>query len=390
MFILDIQQIINKDIDYIKVIVIMILQRVLIKIYKIIRENGGWDNWDMKIIENYPCQNINEAKNRERYWIEKESSTLNVTIPNRNKKEYGEIYRIIHKEDIIEKAKEYRKNNKDKIKEYLECNKEKISFQKQDWYENNKETILEKAKEHYEKNKEQKLAYQKLYSEEHKEEITEKQKEYREKNKAKLSEQQKEYRESHKEEASKAQKEWREANKEKLKNKRSEIINCECGCQYTFGNKHRHLQSNVHINYQNKLSGIEIQPEEKISEEEKTAILYQKQKEYRENNADKIKEYKKKYNSENKEHIKEQTHNYYQEHKEEIKLKTKQYVEENKEKVKEYKDEWYQKNKEKILAKQKQTFICECGSEVRCAGKAEHLRSVKHKKYVENLQSISV
>ena len=53
-----------------------------IKIYKIIRENGGWENWNMTIIENFPCNDIYEAKERERYWIEKESSTLNVTIPN--------------------------------------------------------------------------------------------------------------------------------------------------------------------------------------------------------------------------------------------------------------------------------------------------------------------
>jgi hypothetical protein len=62
-------------------------------------------------------------------------------------------------------------------------------------------------------------------------------------------------------------------------------------------------------------------------------------------------------------------------------------VEENKEKVKEYKDSWYLKNKEKILEKQKQTFVCECGSEVRCAGKAEHTRSSKHKNYIETLQN---
>lgn len=67
-------------------------------------------------------------------------------------------------------------------------------------------------------------------------------------------------------------------------------------------------------------------------------------------------------------------------------------MEENKEKVKEYKDSWYQKNKEKILEKQKQIFICECGSEVRCAGKSEHLRSSKHKIFINslNLQDSSI
>lgn len=312
-----------------------------IRLYNFIRENGNWNNWTMIQIETFKCDNKREAEMRERYWIETLNAKLNCNMPIATKEE------------------------KDK--------------QKQDWYEANKDEILEKSKQNYEENKEQKLEYQKQYAEEHKEEIAEKQKEYREKNKEKLSEQKKEYRELHKEKASKANKEWREANKEKLKNQNAEIINCECGNQYTFGNKHRHLQSKIHIDYQNQLCGI-IEPI--ISEEEKKTILLQKQKEYREKNYEKIKEFKKKYNEENKEHIKEQTHSYYKEHKDEIKLKTKQYVEENKDKVKEYKDSWYQKNKEKILEKQKQTFVCECGSEVRCSGKAEHLKSNKHKNYV--------
>lgn len=321
-------------------------------VYQFIRDNGGWDNWTMIQIQEHNLKNKREAESTEHYWIEQLGAKLNTNKP------------------------------------YAKC-KEEPKIYKENWYEEKKDYILEKAKEHYEENKEQKIQYQKQYAEEHKEEITEKQKEYREKNKEKLSEQKKEYRETHKEEASKAQKEWREANKEKLKNIKAEIINCECGNQYTFGNKHRHLQSKVHINYQNQLCGI-IEPnlEPKMSEEEKKEILSQKQKEYREKNAEKIKEFKKKYNEENKEHIKEQTHNYYEKHKEEIKLKTKQYVEENKDKVKEYKDSWYQKNKEKILEKQKQIFVCDCGAQVRCSGKAEHLRSTKHKNYIDTLNNI--
>lgn len=320
-------------------------------VYQFIRQNGGWDNWSMVQIELKNCKNKREAELLEHTFIQELKATLNVNNP------YG-MYK--------ENPQQY----------------------KEDWYEEKKEEILEKSKEYYEENKEQKLEYQKQYAEEHKEEIAEKQKEYREKNKEKLSEQKKEYRAAHKEEASKAQKEWREANKEKLKNERAEIINCECGNQYTFGNKHRHLQSKIHINYQNQLCGI-IEPdtEPKMSEEEKKEILHQKQKEYREKNAEKIKEFKKNYNEENKEKIKEQTHAYYEEHKNEIKLKVKQYVEENKDKVREYKDSWYQKNKEKILEKQKQIFVCECGAEVRCSGKAEHLRSAKHKNYIEKFNT---
>jgi hypothetical protein len=216
-------------------------------IYKIIRQNGGWDNWNMVIIENYPCDSVEEARDRERYWIEKESSTLNVTIPNRNKKEYSQIYRLIHKEEIAQKAKEYRENNKDKINVYLESNKEKIAFQKQDWYEEKKDYILEKAKQHYEENKEKKIDYQTQYAQQHKEQITDYQKQYREVNKEKLAEQKKIYREANKKTARLKQKEWKEANKEKLQHKRAQIIVCECGHSYTFCNKNRHLQSKLHL-----------------------------------------------------------------------------------------------------------------------------------------------
>jgi hypothetical protein len=221
------------------------------KIYKIIRDNGGWENWDMSIIEHYSCNNVVEAKDRERYWIEKESSQLNVTIPNRDKKEYSKIYRIIHKTDISEKAKIYRNNNKEKIKDYIDSNKEKISFQKQDWYEEKKDYILEKAKQNYVENKEHKLEYQKKYAEENKGKIRSYQDEYREKNKEALYKQKKLYRENHKEEAAKASKEWREANKDKIREQKKQVIDCVCGCKYTFGNKHRHLTSTTHTEFVN-------------------------------------------------------------------------------------------------------------------------------------------
>lgn len=181
-------------------------------VYKFIRDNGGWENWTMLQIEIKNCKDKREAESTEHYWIEKLAATLNSNKP------------------------------------YAMC-KEETQLYKKCWYEEKKDYILEKAKQHYEENKEQKLEYQKQYAEEHKEEIAEKQKEYREKNKEKLAEQKKEYRAAHKEEAAKAQKEWREANKEKIKEQRAQIINCECGYQYTFGNKTRHFKTNNHIDF---------------------------------------------------------------------------------------------------------------------------------------------
>jgi hypothetical protein len=315
------------------------------RVYQKIRETGGWNNWSMIQIEEYNCTNKREAEMRERYWIEKLNATLNCNNPITTKEE------------------------KDK--------------QKQDWYEENKTEILDKKKEHYEENKEIILEKLKHYAEENKEKIKNYQDEYREKNKEKLYEQKKEYRALHKEEAKNNQKEWRELNKDKIREQKSQIINCECGNQYTFGNKHRHLQSKNHINYQNQLCGIIEEKDSEISQEEKDKIKKQKQKEYREKNAEQIKINKKKYNDSHKEFNSEQRKKYYEEHKNEIMEQSKKYVEENKEKIKNDKQEWYIKNKEKILEKQKQIFICDCGSKVRSSSKLEHYNSVKHNKYIE-------
>jgi hypothetical protein len=312
-------------------------------VYKFIRQNGGWDNWSMIEIEKHDCKDKRQAESIEQYWIEQTGALLNCVNPF-----------TLHKEDP--------------------------QLYKQNWYEEKKDYILEKAKTHYEENKEDKIEYQKKYAEEHKDQISEYQKEYQKENKEKILEQKKIYREEHKEESKLQQKQWREANKEKLKAEKSQIIDCECGNSYTFGNKHRHLQTKVHINYQNKLCGI-IEIETKISDEEKNKILRQKQKEYREKNAEKIKEYKKEYYETNKEKVSEKYKIYKEQHKEEIKIQQQKYIEENKDKIKEKKNEWYQKNKEKILEKHKEMITCECGSEIRKSGKIVHYNSKKHQDY---------
>lgn len=51
------------------------------KIYKYIRKTGGFQNWDMKIIEDYPCNTDLELSSRERYYIEYYNSKLNTAKP---------------------------------------------------------------------------------------------------------------------------------------------------------------------------------------------------------------------------------------------------------------------------------------------------------------------
>ena len=39
-------------------------------VYQYIRNNGGWGNWDMVMIEQYRCHNSLELHTRERYYID--------------------------------------------------------------------------------------------------------------------------------------------------------------------------------------------------------------------------------------------------------------------------------------------------------------------------------
>ena len=108
-----------------------------IKIYKIIRDNGGWDNWDMIEIEKYPCNDGNELRARERVKYEELQGNMNCNIPNRGIIEYQKKYKKKHN-------KEYYENNKEKIKERNKNNKEKVKAYSKEYYENNKEKIKER------------------------------------------------------------------------------------------------------------------------------------------------------------------------------------------------------------------------------------------------------
>ena len=73
-----------------------------LKVYKYIRENGGWNNFDMIMIEEYECNNVLEARRRERYWIETLDASLNCNIPSRTMEEWKQNNR----EHLLSKNKE--------------------------------------------------------------------------------------------------------------------------------------------------------------------------------------------------------------------------------------------------------------------------------------------
>ena len=58
------------------------------KIYKTIRENGGWDNWNMVEIANYNCKNSTEARIKEQQHYEELKPSLNCCSPYATKIPY--------------------------------------------------------------------------------------------------------------------------------------------------------------------------------------------------------------------------------------------------------------------------------------------------------------
>ena len=101
-------------------------------VYRFIRDTGGWENWDVVILEEVCCENKKELIQKEREWIERLEASLNMCIPNRSKKERMKEYREKNKEHIKEQKKKYYEKNKDKIKELYEKNKEKINEKKKE------------------------------------------------------------------------------------------------------------------------------------------------------------------------------------------------------------------------------------------------------------------
>ena len=85
-----------------------------LKIYKTIRENGGWDCWKMIVICEYPCDNKRQAELEEDKYMMELKANLNMNRASRTMKQHYED----NKENIKDKNKEYREDNKDKIKEH--------------------------------------------------------------------------------------------------------------------------------------------------------------------------------------------------------------------------------------------------------------------------------
>lgn len=168
-------------------------------VYKTIRENGGFENWSMILLDTLHCENSLDAKKKEREFMEELNATLNQVYPSRSSKERYET----NKEIVNEKHREYYRQNKEKHKQrqkkYDEENKEYLQQKKKEYYENNKDVLSEKAKEYRKNNKELVQEGKKKYYQEHRDEILKKCHEHYLNNIEKKKEYDKIYREQNKE-----------------------------------------------------------------------------------------------------------------------------------------------------------------------------------------------
>ena len=113
------------------------------KVYKYIRDNGSWNNWDMVLIKNYPCNDKKELHREEEKIRRELKASLNMVsaitdFENRKKvaKKYTEEHRQetntrnkkryeLKKSEILKKQSEYQKRpevkERNKIKVKCEC-----------------------------------------------------------------------------------------------------------------------------------------------------------------------------------------------------------------------------------------------------------------------------
>ena len=139
-----------------------------LKHYQVIRQNGGWDEWEMIELEKFNGKTKLEARMREKehnanlnslnaFISEEERKATKKAITEKYREKNKELlkeqtkkYKQEHSEIIAQQMKKYRTENKEKIlqktREYRENNKEHHDEIQKTWREKNKEILKEKRK----------------------------------------------------------------------------------------------------------------------------------------------------------------------------------------------------------------------------------------------------
>jgi hypothetical protein len=106
-----------------------------LKVYQIIRANGGWENAEMTPIELFPCNSSIEARIREEHWRKELQAEMNSLRAYRSEEDLKQDYEKVRDEKL-----EY-------LKKYNEEHKEKITKQRKQYREERREEIAEKHKQ---------------------------------------------------------------------------------------------------------------------------------------------------------------------------------------------------------------------------------------------------
>jgi len=105
------------------------------------------------VVEHFPCKNVEEAKARERWWIETHPH-INKQIPGRTREEWY----IENRSYLLAYQKNYRDKNKERLSEekkvYYQTHKSRIDAYRKVYRETHREQIKQSNKKQYEKNKE--------------------------------------------------------------------------------------------------------------------------------------------------------------------------------------------------------------------------------------------
>jgi len=109
------------------------------KVYQFIRNNGGWNNFDMIEIEKYNAVDKLDAHKRERFWLEFYKAPLNTNIPSRTQ--------IERCKDNIDQISEYHKNYYEENKEHYNNYRSENKNIKREYDINYREKNKEKIKE---------------------------------------------------------------------------------------------------------------------------------------------------------------------------------------------------------------------------------------------------
>ena len=96
------------------------------------------DNYEIVLMEEYPCETKDQLHSRERYWIE-QTDCVNKCIPTRAHLESSKAYNLAHKKEYYIYQKKWRDENKEYNKKWRDENKEHLAEYDKKRYQDNKE-----------------------------------------------------------------------------------------------------------------------------------------------------------------------------------------------------------------------------------------------------------